>query len=80
MCFVTCLVQVYVDPFMSRTMKLSFTDIWILTSLVIEKDHIKDVSLDRAYCKAINIYKVPSKLYPIQGAERSCVTLADIHG
>ena len=59
---------------MCRLVKVIFTDIWILTSSMIEKDHMKYVAPDRAYCKAINIYKVPSNLYPIHGAERSCVT------
>ena len=79
MCCVTYLVQVYVDSDMSRSVKVSFMDIWILTSLVIEKDHIKDVSLGRAYCKAVNICKVPSQLCPTHGAERSCVTPIHIH-
>ena len=73
-------VHVYVDSNMSQSLKESFTDIWILTSSMIEKDDIKDVSLDRAYCKAINIYKVPSYLYLRNGVERSCLNTVHIHG
>ena len=51
MCFVTYLVQVYVDPDMSRLMKVSFTDICILTSIVIEKYHIKDIAPDKHIVK-----------------------------
>ena len=58
MCCVTYLVHVYLDLDMS--MKVSFTDIWILSSSMIEKDHIKDVAPDRAYYKEVNIYNVPS--------------------
>ena len=44
MCFVTYFVQEYVDLDMSQSMKESFMDIWILTSTVIEKDHIKHIA------------------------------------
>ena len=44
MCCVTYLVQEYVYSYMSQSVKVSFMDIWILTSIVIEKDHIKDVA------------------------------------
>ena len=44
MCYVTYLVQEYVDSYMSQSVKVSFTDIWILSNIVIEKDQIKDVS------------------------------------
>ena len=44
MCCVTYLVQDYVDSEMSQLVKVSFKDIWIYTSTVIEKDHIKDVT------------------------------------
>ena len=64
---------------MCRLVKVNFTDIWILTSSMIEKYHIKYVAPNRAYCKAVGLYKVPSQLYPRHGAERSCVTPVDIH-
>ena len=44
MCCVTYLVQEYVDSDMPQSMKVGFMDIWIPTSIVIEKDHINDVS------------------------------------
>ena len=44
MCCVTYLVQEYVDSDMSQLVKLSFKNIWILTSSIIEKYHIKDVA------------------------------------
>ena len=44
MCHVTYLVHVYVDSNMFGSVKVSFTDICILTSSMIEKDHSKDVS------------------------------------
>ena len=46
---------------------------------MIEKEHIKDVAPYRAYCKATKIYKDPSQLYLIHGAERSFVTPIYIH-
>ena len=44
MCCVTYLVQEYVDSYMSDSVKVGFMDIWIMTSTMIDKDHIKDVS------------------------------------
>ena len=41
---VAYLVQVYVDSDMSWLEKESFMNIWILTSTMIEKHHIKYVS------------------------------------
>ena len=43
-CCFTYLVHVYVDSDMSQIMKVSFMDIWILTTTVIEKDRIKNVA------------------------------------
>ena len=71
---VTYLVEVYVDPDMSWLVKEIFMGIWILTSTLIKKDHIKDVAPDRAYCKEVKLYKVPSQLYPRHGTDRSCAT------
>ena len=68
MCFVTYLVQVYVDSYMSRLVKVSFTDIWIQTSTMIEKYHTKYVSPYGSYCKIVNIYRVPIQLYSRYGA------------
>ena len=79
MCCVTYLIHEYVDSDMSRSVKVSFTDIWILTSSVIEKNHIKDVAPNRAYCKATKLYMVPSQLYSRHGARGSCVTPIHIH-
>ena len=44
MCFVTYLVQVYVDLDMSLLVKVSFMNIWILISTMIEEYHIKYVA------------------------------------
>ena len=41
MCYVTYLIQVYVDSDMSWSVKESFKDIWILTNTMIEKYHFK---------------------------------------
>ena len=37
----------------------SFKDIWILTSAVIKKDHLRDIAPDRAICKVVKLHKVP---------------------
>ena len=42
MCCVTYLILVYVDLDMHWSVKEIFMDIWILTSTVISKYHIKD--------------------------------------
>ena len=64
---------------MSLLVNVNFIYIWILTSIVIEKDDIKNVDPYRAYCKEVKLYKVPSQLYPKLGAEGSCVTQVHIH-
>ena len=40
MCYGTYLVQVYVDSYMSWSVKESFKYIWNLTNIVIEEDHM----------------------------------------
>ena len=79
MCFVTYLVHLYVDSDMSQSMKVSFRDIWIFISSMIENNHIKYVTPHRAYCKEVKFYNVPSQLYLRHGAKMSCVTPVRIH-
>ena len=79
MCCVSYLVQVYANSNMSRLVKESFMNIWILTSTMIENNYIKDTSLDRAYCKEVNLCKVPIQLYLRHGTERNCVNPLHIH-
>ena len=67
MCCTTYLVEVYVVSYMSWSVKESFTDIWILTSIVIEKYHIRDIAPNRGYCEASKFHKVYNKLYQRHG-------------
>ena len=79
MCCVSYLVQVYANSNMSRLVKESFMNIWILTSTMIENNYIKDTSPDRAYCKEVNLCKVPSQLYLRHDIERIFVTHVHIN-